>query len=467
MNRVLLSGVVLLLAGCTVGPDFERPAPPMQSGYDLATLPAEERVKESGPRREAGALPADWWRLLKSPSLDQTERLALTGNNTLIAAKATLRQAEQAIIAAQSAYWPQVSLSGGVQRNGSGGFTPQGGGTSSNFFSLGPTVSYTADLFGATARAVEESRAQADYQRMELAEAELTLAGGIATEAIAIAGARLQISSAEEILASDRQNFILVQRQFTVGKAARADVLTAQSQLVGDQSQLAQLRQQLSVARHALAVLVSRSPADWAPPDFTMTDFTLPPDLPVVLPSELVRHRPDILAAEAQLHSASAAIGVAQANFYPTISLSAAVTQQSIAPGQLFDSINNLWSVGANISQTVYSGGLLDAQKQSAVEAFQAQLATYEQTVVVAFGQVADSLRALEHDAEQVVAAQAALDIANQSLALQRSSFAAGKTSLLQLLTAERSFAAARQSLAGSQVQQLQDVVQFFLAMGG
>jgi NodT family efflux transporter outer membrane factor (OMF) lipoprotein len=187
----------------------------------------------------------------------------------------------------------------------------------------------------------------------------------------------------------------------------------------------------------------------------------------VVLPSELVRHRPDILAAEAQLHSASAAIGVAQANFYPTISLSAAVTQQSIAPGQLFDSINNLWSVGANISQTVYSGGLLDAQKQSAVEAFQAQLATYEQTVVVAFGQVADSLRALEHDAEQVVAAQAALDIANQSLALQRSSFAAGKTSLLQLLTAERSFAAARQSLAGSQVQQLQDVVQFFLAMGG
>jgi len=466
MNKLLLSASLLMLAGCTVGPDYQAPADPAQKGYDLADLPAQERAGVAGPTLMSGPVPADWWKLLGNPALDRTEDQALADNATLSAAKATLRQAEQVVIEAKAAWYPQADLSAGVQRNGSGGFTAAGGGTSSDFFSIGPSVSYMADLFGATARAVEQSQAQADSQRWQVEAARLTLVGGVATEALAIASARLQIATAEEILASDRKNLTMVQRQFEVGKAARSDVLTAQSQLVGDQTQIASLRQQLSVARHALAVLMSQTPADWSPPDFAIDDFALPDNLPVTVPSELVHKRPDIAAAEAQLHAASAAIGVAAAAQYPQITLTAAVTQQSEIVGTIFNPSNNLWNVGASLSQPLFHGGALEAQRQAAVEAYQAQLDTYRQTVIAAFGQVADSLRALEHDAELLADAQTALDISASSLALQRSSYQVGKTSLLQLLTAERAFAQAKQSLATAKAQKLTDVVQFYVSLG-
>jgi NodT family efflux transporter outer membrane factor (OMF) lipoprotein len=468
MNRFLPTLILLLpLGGCVVGPDYRRPAAPAQTTYDLAALPVQEQVEHPGPRMESGTVPVDWWTLLHCPALDATETLALTNNNSLVAAKATLRQAEQVVLESRGAYWPQAQLNAGVQRNGAGTFTPTAGGTSSDYFSVGPTVSYMADLFGATARTVEQSEAQKDYGRAQLLAADLAVTGGVATQAIAIAGARLQITSAEEVLASDRKNLTIVERLFAVGKAARSDVLAAQSQWVGDQSQLAQLRQQLSVARHALAVLVSRTPADWAPPDFTITDFALPSQLPSTLPSALVRQRPDIQEAETLLHAASAAIGIAVAQLYPNISLSAAVTQQSVDASQVFRSVNNVWSVGAGLTAPIFRGGALRAQKRAAVAAFQAQLATYEQTVIVAFGQVADSMRALNHDAELIHDSQAALDISLSSLAVQRATYQAGKTSLVQLLIAEKAFAQARQGMATAQMQQLQDVVQFFLAMGG
>ena len=467
MNRKLPALALLsLLAGCAVGSDYRRPADPDQTGYDLASLPAAERAAIPGPHVTEGPVPADWWTLLRNPALDRTEAQALADNATVAAAKATLRQAQQQVIESEAAWWPQVSLSAGVSRNGAGGFTPAGGGVSSNFFSFGPAFSYTADLFGATARAVEQSMAQEDFQRIQVEAARLTLIGGVASDAIAIASARLQLATAEEILASDRQTLTMVEKQFAVGKAARSDVLTAQSQLVGDQTQIASLKQTLSVARHALAVLMSRSPADWAPPDFDIADFTMPDSLPVSVPSTLVHQRPDIMAAEAQLHSASAAIGVAAAQQYPSITLSAAVTQQSTSPSTLFEGVNNLWNVGANLAQPIYAGGQLEAQRQAAVEAYEAQQATYRQTVVAAFGQVADSLRALEHDAELLADAKTALDISASSLALQRASYQVGKTSLLQLLTAERAYAQAKQSTATAKAQQLTDVVQFFTALG-
>jgi NodT family efflux transporter outer membrane factor (OMF) lipoprotein len=466
MNRPWLLATLLLLAGCAVGPDYQAPADPGESGYDLLDLPAQERAGLAGPQVTPGPVPSDWWTLLHNPALDRAERQALADNATLAAAKASLRQAEQVVIENSAAWWPQLDLAAGVSRNGAGGFTAAGGGTSSNFFSLGPILSYTADLFGATARAVEQSKALADYQRWEVEEARLTLVGGVATEALAIAAARLQIATAEDILASDRHNLAMVQKQFEVGKAARTDVLTAQSQLVGDQTQLASLRQQLSVARHALAVLMSRTPADWTPPDFAIDDFTMPAGLPLSIPSELVHQRPDIAAAEAQLHAASAAIGVAAAQQYPQVTLSATVTQQAVTAGALFDPVNDLWSVGANLAQPIFHGGALEAQRQAAIEAYRAQLAAYRQTVVTAFGQVADSLRALDHDAELLADTRTSLAISGSSLALQRSSYQVGKTSLLQLLTAERAFAQAKQSMAAAKAQQLTDLVQFFMALG-
>lgn len=458
--------VLPVLHSCVVGPDYRRPAAPTQTAYDLAELPAQERVDQPGPQYDTGATPDEWWTLLQCPALDDIERLALAANNSLIAAEATLRQAEQVVLVSRAPYWPQVELNAGVQRNGAGRFTPTAGGTSSDYFSVGPAATYMADLFGATARTVEQSEAQKHYAQAQLSAADLAVAGAVATQAIAMAGARLQISGAEEILAGDRQNLLIAERLFAVGKAARSDVLAAQSQWVGDQSQLALLRQRLSVARHALAVLVGRTPVDWAPPDFAIADFALPSHLPTTVPSALVERRPDIEEAEALLHAASAAIGIAAAQLYPNISLSAAVTQQSVDASQIFSSVNRVWSVAAGLTAPVFRGGAMRAQKRAAIEAYQAQLATYEQTVLTAFGQVADSMRALDHDAELLHDSRNALEISTFSLALQRASYQAGKTSLVQLLIAEKAFAQARQTFATAQTQQLQDVVQFFLATG-
>jgi NodT family efflux transporter outer membrane factor (OMF) lipoprotein len=467
LNQNLPLLVILpALASCVVGPDYHRPAAP-QTAYDLTELPAQERVDQPGPRFDTGATPSDWWTLLQCPALDDTERMALAANKSLVAAKATLRQAEQVVLVSRAPYWPQVGLNAGVQRNGAGRFTPTAGGTSSDYFSVGPAATYMADLFGATARAVEQSEAQKQYAHAQLLAADLTVTGAVASQAIALAGARLQISAAEEILAGDRQNLAIVEKLFTVGKAARGDVLAAQSQWVGDEAQLAQLRQQLSVARHALAVLVSRTPADWTPPDFAITDFAPPGYLPTTLPSALVEQRPDIQEAEALLHAASATIGIAAAQLYPSISLSAALTQQSVDASQVFNSVNRVWSLGAGLTAPVFRGGALHAQKRAAIEAFQAQLATYEQTVLVAFGQVADSMRALDHDAELLHDSRDALDISMSSLAVQRATYQAGKTSLVQLLIAEKTYSQARQTFATAQTQQLEDVVRFFLALGG
>jgi NodT family efflux transporter outer membrane factor (OMF) lipoprotein len=293
------------------------------------------------------------------------------------------------------------------------------------------------------------------------------LTGGAVTQAIAIAAARLQIATLEGILASDQQNLDLVRRKFEVGKSAQTDILTAESQLAGDRSQISSLRQQLSVARHALAVLASRSPAEWLPPEFDLSEFALPRDLPASVPSALVRQRPDILAAEAELHAASAAIGVATAEMYPTITLSAALTQQSLAIGTLFHGVSNLWSLGASLTAPIFHGGALEAQKQEAIDAFDAQLATYQQTVVQAFGQVADALQALDHDAEFIANARRSLGVAESSLALERTSYAVGKASILDLIVAERAYAQARLAYVAAQIQQLQDTVQFFVVMGG
>jgi NodT family efflux transporter outer membrane factor (OMF) lipoprotein len=468
--------LALLLTGCAVGPDYQTPAGPAQSRYDLAQVPTQERVERTGPAlRDGSPVPANWWTLLRCPALNDIEATALISNKTLVAAQATLRQAVQIEQEARAAYWPQLGVSASAARNGSGigstansidgVFLPSG--QVANYFTVGPAASYMIDLFGATARAVEQSAAEQDYQHAQLLAAHLAVTGGVATQAINMAAARLQIGSVEDILTNDRENLKIAERLYTIGKAARGDVLTAQSQLVGDQPQLASLRQQLSVARHTLSVLLSLAPSEWTPPDFAIDDFTVPQDLPTTLPSALVHRRPDILAAESLLHADSAAVGIAVAQLYPTVTLSASLTQGSADISQLFKGANSVWSLGGGLTAPIFRGGALQAQKQAAIEAYQAQRATYEQTVIAAFGQVADSLRALNHDAELLHDTEAGLTVATASLEVQRASYKVGKTSLVQLLIAQRTYAQARQGLTTARAQQLEDIVQFFLAMGG
>ena len=461
----------LLLSGCAVGPDFVRPTAPPVSGYTATATPGTLAPggNEAEQRIVIGhTIATEWWELFRSPPLAEAIRLALAGNQTLAAAQATLAQAQEAITEARAAFYPQIDFAGSVTRQHRNSSPSRGGSSSTfNLYSLGPTVSYSPDVFGGTRRHVEQEAALAESQGEQLAAAYLTLTGNAVSQAINIAGTRLQIAAAEEIVADDEKNLDLVRTKLDAGKAAETDMLTAETQLANDRTQLPPLQQQLSAARHALSILIGSFPAEWSPPDFDLTDFTLPGDLPLTLPSDLVRERPDILAAEAALHAASAAIGVATAQMYPSITLSASVGQEALTAGTLFTGSSMIWNLASGLTAPIFHGGALAAQRRGTIDAYEASLATYRQTVLQAFAQVADVLEALAHDADLVAEQRYALDVSDQSRALQRLSYGEGKSDLLRLLDAERLYQEARLGYARAEAQRYQDTTQLFVAMGG
>jgi NodT family efflux transporter outer membrane factor (OMF) lipoprotein len=483
--RAILIGAWLSISSCAVGPNFERPKSPAAQSYDTLEEPAADGAKSGAVRMTPGAdVPAQWWQLFQSPMLDQTLHEAIAGSPTLASAQATLAAAREAVSIARAGYLPRVSATAGAQHSSSssssgslGGAAPGSGAPSGNFgggsesstsYSLGLTASYTFNAFGgATLRLVEQQQALADSQRYQLAGTYLTLTGSVVNEVLNIASVRLQIAITLDLLANDQKNLDLTKRMFEVGAAARTDVLTAESQLASDQTSLPSLRQQLSVARHALAILVGHSPANWQVPDFELDAFTLPAAVPLSLPSALVRQRPDILAAEAQLHAASANIGIAVAQEYPSITLSGSLTRDALTAANLFHDFDRVWNIGGTLAQPLFAGGALRAQTRQARDEFQAQAASYTEVVLTSFGQVADDLRALDNDAERVTAFARALRIASDSLALQIISYGAGRTTILQLIDAERSYSQARLGSAGAQVEQFEDAANLFVALGG
>ena len=314
---------------------------------------------------------------------------------------------------------------------------------------------------------MEQAAALTENQRYQLAAAYLTLTGNVVTQAIAIASINMQIGAVQDIIAEDERNLRLVQLKFDAGKAARSDVLAAESQLANDRVLLPPLKQLLSRAQHALAVLIGKFPGTWSAPDFDLNELILPAELPVSVPSALVHQRPDILAAEAQLHASSAAIGVAASQLYPNITLSGSIGTQALATGNLFQASNQFWNLVASLTAPIFHGGALEAQKQAAIYAFQASAASYQQTVLTAFGQVADVLRALTDDADLIAAQKKALDITLESLSLQRLSYSAGKSDLLLLLDAERAYQQARLGYGRAKAQRFLDTALLFVAMGG
>ncbi|SDC96045.1 efflux transporter, outer membrane factor (OMF) lipoprotein, NodT family [Paraburkholderia lycopersici] len=466
----LLLVFLSMLGGCAVGPDFARPATSAEAGYRTApvTLPSAGSTDPQQHLQAGGEIVSQWWTLFRSDELDSTLSLAIAQNPTLDTARATLAQAQQAILVARGGYFPQVDLGAGAERaRVSTGAFEKAVHASGTLFSIGPTVSYSVDLFGRVRREVEENTALADVQRYALAAAWLTLTGNAVNTAITSASAREQLRAVQDIIAVDQRNVDLVEIERSAGKAARTDVLAAQSQLAADVALLPPLKQQLSAAHDALAILVGKTPAQWAAPRFDFDMLALPVAVPVTLPSDLVRARPDILAAEAQLHAASAAIGVATAQLYPSITLSASWTQEAGSMGPLFDEANGLWSVAAGLTAPLFHGGALKAQRQAAVDAFDAQLGIYRETVLAAFGQVADTLKALQHDAEELAAQRTALDAAQASLALSQESYKVGAASLLDVLQAQRLYAQARLGYAKARGQRYLDTAQLFEATGG
>ncbi len=469
-----LGGLVCLplLLSCAVGPDFRRPEAPTPDAYTAEPTPARLTASGGGDQsvRLARDLAASWWELFRSRPLDEVVSRALADSPSLAAARAALAQAREAVAAARGGLFPGLDVSGGVQRThgaGLGATGSVGSGGTSDLYSVGPSVSYAVDVFGGVRRSVEQQAALAEFQRYELAAAWLALTGNAVTQSLEIASLRAQIEAVEEVIADDEQNVALVRRKLEAGKVARSDLLVAETQLASDRTQLPPLRQRLAAARHALSALAGQAPASWSPPAFELDAFELPAELPLSLPSELARQRPDVLASEAQLHAASAAIGVATAQLYPSLSLSASLTRETLELEAFSGGTGTAWSLAAQLVAPVFRGGTLRARRRASIDAYEAALAGYRQVVLQAFQQVADALRALAHDAEQVDAAQQLLETSRESLSLQRISYDAGKSDLLLLIVAERAYQQARSGLAQARGQRLQDTVQLFVALGG
>ena len=472
MRRLLsFASVAALLGACTtVGPDFTTPAAPAAPGYAMAG---------DAPTREAAVgqqLAGDWWALFRSPELDQTVRQAVAGNHGLEAARASLAQAGDAVQAQASRL--KLDADGQLAKDrvnlSSFGFSQlpiPGGGTLSlsnptfTIYSFGASGSYDFDVFGQRRRERERLLADQEAQAYQTDAAYLTLTAQVVSQAIDIASLRAQIDAAEEVVKSDQSNLDLVTKSYQLGGGTRLDVSTVQTELASDQAIITPMRQQLAVARHALALLVGQPPSGFTPPEFDLDHIAQPDQVPVELPSALVHDRPDIRAAEAELHAATAQIGVATADLYPKLSLTGSITQGALHPSDLFSYSATGFLVGPSVSVPLFHGQELKAKKRMAEDEARQSLATYEQTVLKAFVQVADSLQAVSHDDQAIIDANNQLAASTDSLNLQRLRFQDGKTGLLPVLDAQRSWARARIAAVRARAQRLQDTAGLLYAV--
>ena len=483
MHHLHFPGRGLLMAlgaaaftGCApVGPNFEPPATPTVTGYvpgkqPLQTESAPAALGNPQSLAMGQALPADWWTRFDSARLDDLVSQALHGSPTLAAAEAALRQARE-IHAAQagSTLYPTADANLGATRSV---FSPasigQGGGAGRvfNLYNAGIVVNYNFDLFGHNRRALEALAAQVDFQAFQLAGARLTLAANVVTAAFSQAQLAAQIEATEAILQGQEAELGIARKRLDLGAAARADVLALQTQREQTRATLPPLRNRLQQADHLLAVLIGQAPGGAEMPRFKLTEFTLPDTLPVVVPSELVRQRPDIQASVALLHAATAQYDVAVSDLYPQINLSASLATEALTAGALFGSGSAIWSLAGKLAQPLFNAGLNNASN-AAEAAMQAAGANYQQTVLVALRSVADALRQLDNDASALQAQAAAEASARQALDLVQQQYRLGAASYLQLLVAQQQVQRARVDLIAAQAARLADTAALYQAMGG
>ncbi|GFO54947.1 histidine kinase [Geomonas sp. Red276] len=471
----MLAALVLVLSGCTVGPDFHRPPAPAVSTFTEQPLPAttasapvqlgEEQKIVSG--RE---IPAEWWMLFRNQPLNDLITLAVKNSPNLAAAQAALREAEENRRAQFATLLPTADASFSVERQkfSSAAFgQPNAPSSTFTLYNASVQVSYNLDLAGGARRAVEASQAQLDYQRYLLEGSHLTLSSNLVTTAVQQASLKARIREVGAMIAAQDEEVSLMERRLELGAGTRPELLAQQAQLAQTRTSLPPLEKELAQSRHQMAVLAGKFPSEaGALPEFDLADLQLPRELPLSLPSELVRQRPDVLAAEEILHQASAQVGVAQANLFPKITLNGSFGPQSTTFADLFTS-GSVWSIGAGIVQPLFHGGELRARKRAAEAAYEQAAAQYRATVLQAFQNVADVLRALELDAKALRAQSDAEQAAKASFDLTRKQYDLGAASYILLLDAERQYLQARINLAQAQAARLADTAALFQALGG
>ncbi|MDE2306558.1 MAG: efflux transporter outer membrane subunit [Gammaproteobacteria bacterium] len=466
----------LALTACSaVGPDYRAPPPPPGRTYTREPQPATT-VATRGPFGAAQRFDAanvveyDWWRNFGSPKLDATVAEAMRNSPTLESATASLDEARE-IQAAQSGSTRIPTIGGrlGAAReeiNGASVGQPRFPQTTYTLFNASVAVNYTFDLFGGNRRALEALAAQVDYRRFELAGARVTLAGNVVTTALAEAELSAQIDATQSMLARQRRQLEIARRAERLGTGSHAAVLALRTTVEQTGATLPPLRNRLQRTTHQLAVLLGRPPGDAAVPRFAMSDFTLPARLPLVVPSELVRARPDVQASSALLHAATAQYGVAVAALYPQINLSSSLGSAALTTGALFGPGSAVWSLAGSLAQPLFNAGLRSGAR-AAEASLQAVGANYRQTVLQALRDVADALRQLDADAEVLQRQQAAYSSARRAGALVSRQYGLGVASYVQLLLAEQQIDQIHVGLIAARAARLADSAALYQAMGG
>ncbi|HSZ50616.1 MAG TPA: efflux transporter outer membrane subunit [Caulobacteraceae bacterium] len=453
------------LTGCTVGPNFTRPEPAATHGFPDRSLGQTNPQDVQQASSTAAQVTDDWWTLLASPKLDQLVREALARNWTLASREAAIQRAGQELAAVRGENYPQLGAHAqvGQTRIGATVFGVDAY-TFPIFSTYGAFLSadYDVDLFGGRRRRVEEAAAGLQAQARERDATALTLITNVALQAIDVAASAREIAVTEDIVASDQQTLKLVNQGHAQGAAPNTDVQDASAELDRDLARLPALRQRLQAAQNALATLAGRSPADFSAPDFQLSDFALPAVLPNLVPSAVARQRPDILAAEARLHTASAAIGVATADLYPRVDLSAELSGQGLLSGPS----EVAWTLLGGIAAPIFTGGRLQANKHAAEADYRSSFADYQQVVVTALGEVADALDALANDADALRSEENARASAARSLELDRQGYAAGSADLTRVLQAQRLLDEAELGVEEARSARLADTVRLFAALG-
>jgi NodT family efflux transporter outer membrane factor (OMF) lipoprotein len=464
-NASSLALVALLLAGCAVGPDFASPGGPNVSAYDSKPIP-EKTADGAQNIDHGGDIPAEWWALFHSDNLNKLIEQAIRDNPDLASAEATLKVAEDNLSAGGAAFFPVVGGSFNSERQQT---SKAANGTQSVYtlHTASVAVSYNLDLWGGTRREVEALEAQAGAARFQKEAAYLSLTSNAVTLAISEANLRAQIAAAKEIIAAQEKTMEVVNLRFTSGAVAKNAVAAQQSALAAARANLQPLEHQLAVTRHALSALIGQTPSNEFGAEFNLSDITLPARIPLSLPSKLVAQRPDIRAAEENLHAASAAIGVAVAARLPNITLSADVGTMANTFKKLLTPGFGLWSVGATAAQTLFDAGALASKEKSARDAYDAAAAQYRKTVLAAFQNVADTLHALQSDALSLNAKRDAEKAASDNLAVAQSQFAAGAVGIAELLAAKQSAAQAKAAATQALAQRYADTAALFAALGG
>lgn len=466
----------LLLAGCTVGPDFQRPAAPTVHGYTAAPVTATvASIGVAGGASQhfdqGGDIPAQWWQLFHSQPLDALVKQALASNPGLKAAQAALRAARENALAGRGAYYPSVGvgISANRQQDPPGALAPVPSSNASlyNLLTAQVSVSYMPDVFGLNRRMVESLDAQARAARYEMIATDMALAANVAVTAIQAASLRDQVQATQELAGIDAHVLSIMRYQLARGYIGRLDVAAQETQLAQVNASLPALRIQLAQQQHRLAVLAGHFPSEGADATFALADLTLPEELPLSLPSAMVAQRPDVLQAQANLHAASAQIGIAIANRLPNLTLSADAGSTALAIGRVFQSGTGFWGLGAALAAPVFDGGSLKHQERAAKAAYTQAAEQYRGTVLAAFEDVADTLTALQQDAQALQAAAAADQAAKVTLDLSQRQWKDGYAGYLAVLNAEQAALQARIGLVQAQASRYADTVALFQALGG